>query len=194
MPRFPLIVLEGCDAAGKSTLSWKIAHHIEGLGLRRVRTKEPYTSATAAHALTLTSPDARALVYEADRISREREIEKILNVATVIQDRSFYSTIVYQDPSPGVREFILRPRRIEPDLVLLLDLPAGAARKRLEARGELDAYEQSVALQEKLRWRYRALLASSEKAVLIDASQSPEQVTKEALEKVDVLLERMGIV
>lgn len=194
--RYPYIVLEGIDGSGKSSLSWKIAHHLACRGIRRLRTSEPHADKlTPAFASTLGSADARALAYEADRIEFEAEAERVLKIGSLIQDRSFYSTLAYQAPSPMVGHFIRRERRVAPDLILLLDIPATEARQRLlESRGELDGYEQSLAYQERVRWTYRALLASNEKAVLIDASQPPEQVTKEALEKVDTLLKCMGIV
>lgn len=177
--RSPYIVFEGIDGTGKSTQVKLLAKRLgEDPGGWGVQTWEPFYPWTRELASEATSNDARSLIYEADRSEWWKQNGRALESLQpyIIQDRSFYSTLAYQDPSPEVRNFILRPRRIEPDLIFLLDMPAIDARERTSARGELDGYEESVEFQEAVRWRYRSLLCSNEKAILIDARQDADTI------------------
>jgi dTMP kinase len=168
----PYIIFEGIDGTGKSTQSRLLGTWLRYCYERVVHTAEPHYPQTRTSAAHL-QPDARALVYEADRMNWELNTRSIREPSwAIIQDRSFYSTLAYQDPSQEIREFILRDRFLKPDAVIYLDAPAEALRSRLEARGVLDEYEYDVEFQEAVRERYRGLNGHGCPWFTVDALQS----------------------
>ncbi|MDS2171598.1 hypothetical protein Q7C18_02700 [Nesterenkonia sp. CL21] len=188
--RHPYIILEGIDGTGKSTQVDMLDRHlIFSHGCHPSLASEPHFMETADHAHLAHTADAKALAYEVDRMDAEEGlVDAIRDGYPVIQDRSFYSTLAYQNPSWEIANFLLRPRKLEPDLVFLLDMPAVAARSRLEARGALDGYEASVEYQEAVRWRYRQLLVGNHKARLVDATQPAESIASYIASEVDKVM------
>ncbi len=195
------IVVEGIDGSGKSTLAAGLAGHLGALGRRVQRTREPGGTGIGEkiRALLLDAGNAEMtpltefFLYMA---SRAQLVEQVIRPALrrgmdVLCDRYYYSTAAYQGAAGGlgiaavleVAEKIARFER--PDLVLLLDLPPRAARRRdgdrkdrVESKGE--AYQRRVrrgflemARRERRRFR------------VIDASRPADLVFEEARKAVD---------
>lgn len=176
----PYIVIEGCDGTGKSTQARLLAEWLRGYYDCVAVPREPFFETTRTQARLMCTADARSLVYEADRLSQQKILSTVTKRPCTVQDRSYLSTIAYQDPSPEVRDFLLREREHKPDLVFMLEAPAEALRGRLEARGDLDEYECDVEFQQLVRERYaESLFGAGLWVYHIDALQTVTEIHEE---------------
>lgn len=158
------IVLEGGDATGKSTQAARLAARLRDRGLDVVETFEPGGTLLGAAIRTLllhgdapVDPTAEALLVAADRAQHVAEVVRpaLARGAWVVSDRFVPSSLAYQGVGRGlgVAEVeqlnALATAGVEPDLVVVLDLPPEAAvgrhtgdRDRLEREDE--AFHRAV--------------------------------------------------
>lgn len=181
-----LIVVEGMDGSGKSTL-------VEGL--TKVlpspvqRTKEPTHGKFGTLLRERQADGARYTPLEEywlfmlDRTEHGHQLRKWLAEGlTVISDRFWHSTWVYQ--TALLWEGDLRRHLLEldvsvivptPDLLVILDLDVETAHARiLQSRGELDAFE-TPSLLAQYREGYLQL-AQKHKGLVLDATLPPEEL------------------
>jgi dTMP kinase len=146
------ITLEGGEGAGKTTQIVHLAGRLAGLGVTCILTREPGGTdlGRKIRAVLLDpdhagmAPETELLLYMADRAEHIGKVIRpaLANGQTVLCDRYFDATLVYQGAARG-----LSPERIlslhalmfdslSPDLTLLLDLPVetGLARARLQLK------------------------------------------------------------
>lgn len=141
-----LLVLEGIDGAGKSTLGRQLAAHAHARGLTAVVSREP-TDGPHGTALRRSAKTGRlSLADELDLFLKDRaeHVATLIRPALargeiVILDRYYLSTAAYQgargaDPA----EIIARNEAFAPapDLVLLLDIDPLAGTGRILRRGD----------------------------------------------------------
>lgn len=121
------IVFEGIDGAGKSTQIQMLKEWLEDNGFRVETLVEPTDSEVGRLIRKLLQrPDATterlqktlALLFAADRMLIMDRLEDESKI--VISDRSFISSLAYQDPAEWVE--VLNRYAKKPDLLLLLDL------------------------------------------------------------------------
>ncbi|MDQ4131712.1 MAG: dTMP kinase [Actinomycetota bacterium] len=183
-----MIALEGGEAAGKSTQAVLLA---ERLGA--VLTREPGGTAIGRRVRDLlldpgtSALDARAeaLLVAADRAQHVREVilPALEAGRDVVTDRYSASTLAYQGWGRGLEVEDLRCLSswasfgVEPDVVVLLDVPADVAAARLGEAG-LDRFEaQDGGFHLRVAEGYRALAAADpHRWVVVDASQPPDAV------------------
>ncbi len=136
------IVFEGGEAAGKSTQCRRLADR-----LAAVQTREPGGTALGERLRALfldpatgaLDPRTEALLMAADRAQHVAEVIRPALAAGrhVVSDRYRYSSIAYQAHARGLDPDEVRhlsewaTRSLEPDLVVLLDLPVSVARARV---------------------------------------------------------------
>lgn len=151
------IVFEGIDGAGKTTQMQLLARVLEERGIPVLLTREPGgTDIGSRLRELLLDPACReitrrteAFLYAADRAQHVTEkIQPALRRGcTVLCDRFLYSTLAYQGGGRGLdREFLVRLNELatgglEPDAVVLLDLPAGEGIGRVLGRRTPDRLE-----------------------------------------------------
>ena len=121
------IVFEGIDGAGKTTQIQMLKEWLEANGFRVETVVEPTESEVGnlIHRI-LKHPDAQtekfqnilALLFAADRMFLMDELEDKSKI--IISDRSFISSLAYQDNSEWVE--VLNKYAKRPDLLILLDL------------------------------------------------------------------------
>ncbi len=143
------IVIEGIDGTGKSTLANKLAAALRARGRDVLLTNEP-TKLPCGQLIIerLADPSMKLSAYEwlgmfvADRRMNIDTIVKpaLARGADVIQDRSFYSTLVYQgEMGVSAAEVLKRHEGWHPvpDLVVILDIAPrfGLARTRKRTLG-----------------------------------------------------------
>ena len=200
------ISLEGGEGVGKSTQVKALAWALEDRGIPVLVTREPGGSggAEAIRELLLTGDEERwgaraeALLFAAARADHvEKTIRPALDSGRwVLSDRFLDSSLAYQG---GAGELgIEQVRAINafgldgcfPDRTIVLALAEGGARARARDNEESDriggrpeGYHQTVDLA------FRLIAAEEpDRVKLIDASGSPEEVTRRLLDAIEDLL------
>lgn len=145
--RGPLLVLEGLDGSGKTTQRARLAALLRERGRDVLETAEPYDGGTWGPRIRAMARSGEALPPEEElrwfqeqrrEHVRERIAPALAAGRTVLCDRYFLSTAAYQGARGLDAEAILAESEREfpvPDLVLLLEMQAGAALARVAARG-----------------------------------------------------------
>jgi dTMP kinase len=188
-----LIVLEGGEGAGKSTVLTALASHLRASGRRVVETREPGGTPLGERirALILDAggvDDALAelLLFEA---ARAHLVATVIRPAlehgdVVLCDRFSASSIAYQAYGRGVpralveRANALATGGLAPDLTLLLDVPVDIGLARRARGGDANHFDrEAVAFHERVRQGFLDLAAASpDEWRIIDAAQSEDAV------------------
>jgi dTMP kinase len=180
-----LIVIEGADGAGKSTLQRALAAHLSAQGTTVVQSREP-----------TNGPNGMAIrqAAQSQRLSPEKELELLLldrraHVAEliapalargdwVILDRYYFSTIAYQGAAGldlAMLQAVNEAFAPRPDALLLLDLPVETSLQRIQARGlASDEFERPITLK-----RVREIFlgfSALPYATVLDARLTPGQL------------------
>lgn len=182
-----LVVVEGIDGAGKSTIVWRLAEHCAAHGLACVTSGEP-TRGPWGMKLRRSMVEGRlSLEEELGLFLRDRaeHVEQLVRPAmaggkVVILDRYYLSTAAYQGARGGdPREIIAANERFAPvpDLVLLLDFDPEGGLRRVHARGDAPYTFEEL---EQLRAVRRIFLGLDLPCIRrVDASRAPEEVWEE---------------
>lgn len=206
MDRGRFISLEGGEGVGKSTQLKALAAELERRGMEVIVTREPGGSdgAERIRELLLTGSDERwsakaeALLFAA---ARTDHVDKVIRPAIeagkwVLSDRFVDSSLAYQGGAGGLGLEAVRAINAFgisgwfPDRTLVLALAQGGARARARDTngsdrigGRPDNYHQKVDLA------FRQIAAEEpERVRIVDASGSPEEVTRRLLDALADLL------
>jgi len=185
--RATYIVIEGIDGTGKTELASRLVPPLLGRGHSISSFREPTDKFLRGEFSRLSKVDslAAALCFTVDRALLRPLIERALEMGdTVLQDRSFYSTLAYQYPglTPEAWREVERIEReiaLEPDLILYLDAPVDVAMKRVENRGQRDAFEDEPYLV-KVKRKFEQMFQPP-RWVRINANGSPDQTLEQAM-------------
>ncbi|PSG98789.1 MAG: dTMP kinase [Nanohaloarchaea archaeon SW_7_43_1] len=181
------IVVEGADGAGTTTQSKKLAEKLEAEWTfeptdKRIGVKVDEMISSEDH-----SPETVALGFAADRMAHleDRVIPWLKEGKTVVSDRYYHSSLVYQPVMGADREWIdgLNKETLKPDLTFILDISAEIGMERVDERGRDGNIFEDLSFQEKVVKRYRRL--ENESTILVDASNSEEEVFKEINSRVE---------
>ena len=198
------ITFEGGEGCGKSTQAKALYRRLRQQNIPVVLTHEPggtvlgseIRRALKKKRRCLVSPKAELFLFAA---SRAQLIAKVVRPALqegkiVICDRFSYSTSVYQGYGRGLSlptvEMVnsLATQNLEPDVIILLDLPPeqGLARKRnLKDRFELE----DLSFHRRVREGYLKMAATDpDRWLVIDASLAKNKIAKIIWERVSQLL------
>ncbi len=203
------IVIEGVNGAGKSSLLKKISKYLKSKKKQFLLTREPGSGALGKDLRELVlnnteklPPLAELFLFAADR---NYHVNKIILPALkkkklVISDRYYYSTTAFQGYG---RKIDLKSINVinqlaiedlQPDLVLLLDLdPLIGLQRNRKSDKERDSFEEEeLSFHQKIRQGFLKQAKSlPEKFVLIDASQSADQVWKNTKKILDLYLHQL---
>ena len=202
------ITIEGPEGSGKTTAVDAAVKKLEEMGYQIVRTREPGGTPIAEQIRNVildknnTAMDQRteALLYAASR--RQHLVEKVWPALKegkiVICDRYLDSSLAYQGGARGLCvDNILQVNSFAtegtfPDLTLLFDIDPqlGLARIAANANREVNRLDlEKIDFHNKVRNTFLELAKRyPERYVVIDASQSREEVAKKTLE---VMLSRI---
>jgi dTMP kinase len=200
------VTLEGGEGVGKSTQLKRLAGALRARGLDVIETREPGGSpgAEAIRKLLLEgeaerwTPEAEALLFAAARADHvARTIRPALERgAWVLCDRFLDSSIAYQGAAGGVGAEAIRQLHaigshdFRPDRILLLELPAAEAARRLDSRGGADRMEaKGEAYHDRVVAAFAALAeAEPQRYRRVDAGGATEEVTERLLQALADLL------
>jgi dTMP kinase len=195
------VVLEGGEGVGKSTQVEVLAEALRAAGREVVVTYEPGATKAGAqmravllHADTPIEPTAELLLMLADRAQHVGEVVRpaLERGAVVVCDRYTPSTLAYQGVGRalGVEHVeglsAIAAGGLEPDVVIVLDLPDDVAESRVSAAR--DRMERAGAeFHRRVRAAYRDL-AAERGWIVVDASGTPEAVAARVLAAVELFL------
>lgn len=188
------IILEGIDGAGKSTQTKLLKKWLEDNGLSTISIVEPTDSEIGKLIRKLlknpnaTTPDFQkmlGLLFAADRLLLMKQIEQHETEGKiVISDRSFYSSLAYQEPATWIQEINKFAKK--PDILLLLDLDTKTAVSRCS---DGDEFENETFLKE-VKNKYLELAKKEDDIfVIIDANKGKKLVQKDIRKKIAPLLD-----
>ncbi len=195
------IVVEGGEGVGKSTQVERLAAALRARGREVVVTFEPGDTATGAelravllHSQTGIDPRAELLLMLADRAQHVAEVVRpaLARGAVVVSDRFTPSTLAYQGVARGLGVDEVEQLSawstggLQPDLVVVLDLPGEVAESRVAV--DRDRFERAGSeFHARVRAAYRDLAAERGWS-LVDASGSPDDVAARVLDAIASLV------
>ncbi|WP_318443766.1 dTMP kinase [Photobacterium leiognathi] len=190
------IVIEGLEGAGKSTAINQVMDTLAQHGINDpVSTREPGGTPLAEQMRALVKeghPDepltdmAELLLLYAARIQLvDNVIKPALNQGKwVIGDRHDMSSQAYQGGGRGFDKALMENLRdtvlgdFRPDLTIYMDIDPELGLQRARGRGALDRIEQmNIDFFHRARARFLELSENQPNVIIIDASQTLEEVT-----------------
>lgn len=183
-----LVVLEGGEGVGKSTQAGLLAERLRDVGYEVDQTREPGGTQAGVelrqkllHGADLDPETELEWMLEDRRIHVQQRIRPNLEAGLIVVcDRFTPSTLAYQGVGRGFdveeleRKSAAAAGSLEPDLVIVLDLPDEVAEARVA--GARDRFErEGVEFHARVRAAYRGL-APDRGWVVVDASGSPDEV------------------
>ncbi len=200
------ITLDGIDGVGKSTQIDRLVEHLTRLGHDLLSVRDPGSTVIGAKLRQiLLESDCQmhrrteAMLFMASRCELiETAIRPALLAGrTVISDRFLLANVVYQSIGGEVAaEQLWKMGRwanagLQPDLTILLDMPAEAAMKRIDRPADR-MESRGIEYLEAVRQAFLEQLSqSSDQTVVIDADQSPARVSSDLIGAVDAFLASM---
>ncbi len=191
-----LVVVEGIDGAGKSTVVRSLAAHCAAKGWECVTSAEPTRGPWGMKLRQSMIKGRLSLEDELELFLKDRaeHVEQIIRPSlaagkVVLLDRYYLSTAAYQGARGADPEMILEMNERfapKPDLVLLLDFDPDGGLARIRARGDApNTFEEA----EQLR-TVRKIFLGLERPFIrrVDASRPADKVLDQCLSELDVLL------
>ena len=185
-----LIAFEGIDGSGKTTQAKKLYQYLVAKEIPASLYREPGGTKLGEklrEIIITEEMDERTelLLFEASRsrLIAEKVIKDLEKGKIVILDRFTLSTLAYQGYGKGIDlevidEFnIFATRGIEPDLIVLIDVPVELAIKRLRNRTRSEGKE----FLEKVRRGFLEIAKDKKNVVIIDGTREENSVFEDIL-------------
>lgn len=183
MNRGLLIVLEGIDQCGKTTISKLLKNKLLSLNLKTIIQTFPDKSTLIGNVInsylqgnTKLSPQESHLLYSLNRHEKKSFMEeKLYNGHNIICDRYIFSGIAYSLANGLDYSFCLNTEHylIKPDLIFYFDISIPETNKRRKSI-KTDIYETSN-FQTKVKEAYSKIKTND--WIIINANQTPEKIT-----------------
>ncbi len=200
------ISFEGGDGSGKSTQINLLKEYLEDKGYEVVLSREPGGTKIGEKIREIIldvenkemTDEAEALLYAASRAQHVGEfiMPALKEGKVVILDRFIDSSLVYQGMARGLGVDDVRSinefgtKKLLPDLSFYLDLHAEVGLGRKKEQAKLDRLETAgLSFHEKVRDGYLSLAdGEKERFVVLDASESIEEIQGKIRESIDKVL------
>ena len=183
MNRGLLIVLEGIDQCGKTTISKLLKNKLEELNLKTIIQTFPDKSTLIGNVInsylqgnTKLSPQESHLLYSLNRHEKKSFMEeKLYNNYNIICDRYIFSGIAYSLANGLDYTFCSNTEQylIKPDLIFYFDISITETNKRRKSL-KTDIYETSN-FQSKVKEAYSKI--KNKDWIIINAELTPEEIT-----------------
>lgn len=199
--RGALIVLDGPDGSGKSTLVKALVAALRERGYDALADAEPTRGPygqLARKAIAENRPKLEAtFLMMADRIVHAEVLrERLARGEVVVCDRYYYSGLVYQEAAtPGLSKHLWAAHvgwALRPDHAIICHAHRDVLRQRREARGNMDAYDADQAFQDRLLHGYTRIVTEFSECVPLNTDAPIEKLLDEVLPPIEALLESLG--
>lgn len=199
------ITFEGIEGSGKSTQVKLLTTYLKAKKLPYITTREPGGTPIAETIRKILLdplcaemlPETELLLYNASRAQHTGELilPALKTGKIVISDRYYDSTYAYQGAARSLNCDVIDALtafatfNTTPDLTVLLDLPANEGLARIGNR-ELDRLEQEdLRFHQKVREQFLFIAKKSPiRYLVIDAQKKPEEINREIIQRIEVLL------
>jgi len=197
-----LIVLEGIDGSGKTTQARSLVRRLRRRGRPAVLFREPSRGKwgreikrLAARAGSLTPEEELALFLKDRRENVGRNLRPALDRGrVVVLDRYYFSTIAYQGAKgldTGRIRRLNEAFAVRPDLVIVLDIEAGAGLARIAGRRTRDELFEREDYLVRVARIFRGLRGPN--VLHLDGRGDRRAVGRAIWERVEKLLAKSGI-
>ena len=185
-----LIVIEGLDGAGKTTIARWLVDLFNNIGYNALYTYEP-TDSLFVKALKsyseFRSAELDALVYAADRLIhlRSKVLPALEEGKIVVMDRYYFSSIAYQGAQGAPIEWVFELNKYarNPDLAIYIDVEPEIGLMRLSRKEGLSRFPEYEKLELLRRVREIYLeLVNRGLLILVDGSKELDTVKSNVLE------------
>ncbi|HDN19720.1 MAG TPA: dTMP kinase [Candidatus Acetothermia bacterium] len=199
------IVLEGPDAAGKSTQLELLSRELSRRGIPVITTREPGGTELGRELRRLLLDPNRTIRPLTELLlmvaARHQHVEEVIRPTLregkwVISSRYTLSSLAYQGHGRGIPLEIVRELNhlatggLEPDYTFLLDLPPDVAFQRSRMRDRFEG--EGLAFFTKIRAAYLELMREVPNGYVIDGTKAPEEVCQEILRRLPLAREGNG--
>ncbi len=187
VPGGVLLVVEGVDGAGKSSVLKALGDYCEREGFEWLASREPTDGPTGKKIRASAQSGRLSLAEELDLFLQDRRehVSELIRPAlergvVVLLDRYYFSNAAYQGARGGSPEKILATNEMfapQPDLVLLLDCSPEVSLERIRKRGSVpDEFERIESLE-----AVRRIFLSIQRPFFkrVDASREADFVARE---------------
>ncbi len=201
MSRGFLIVIEGIDGAGKTSVSREVVLRLEGLGYKALYTYEPYTEFITElldKYWDEIDPKMQTLLMAADRYYHINKVvlPYMMSGYVVVSDRYYYSSIAYQGAQGVDPNWILEVNRfvVRPDIAIYIDVePDVGLRRKSSSETRVKSVEANIDLIGRARRIYLDLVSRGD-LVLVNGMSDLRHVVDEVMRNtLNLLRSRTGI-
>lgn len=184
-----LIVIEGIDGAGKTTVSEHIKDQYGCVGM--TQPEDSWVGEAARRALKDdVHPSCDLFLHMAAHANQQNKIHSSLQNKDVVMDRYYHSRVAYQsiecDFSPEEIYNFHSGWTIEPTLCIILDLPAEESLRRKQDSS--DKFEKVDFLSE-VRSVYKSYFADQDNVHIVDADRPKQEVLENIIQLLPELSE-----
>lgn len=192
-----LIALEGLDGCGKSTHSRLLGNWLQFKDCKVCVTDEPTDNPIGKiikqnlHEALNISIETEALLFASDRSIHVSNIIKpaLDDGKIVITERYIHSSLAYQSARGLSIEWIeiINKPAINPDITIIIDVPAEICLKRMKLTRRLDEFEKNLELQKRVREKYREI-SKGEDILIVNGNREVDTVQEDIRENVEKAL------
>ncbi|MEM4318335.1 MAG: dTMP kinase [Candidatus Pacearchaeota archaeon] len=193
-----LIVFDGIDGCGKSTVANLVASYLKSRGHKVVLTHEPSNTPAGKKIKELlrkksSEKFSRRFWVTLFTQDRQEHIEKFIvpklkDGYIVINDRYYYSTLAYQLNENEWEDYLKKYYFIKPYLAFILDVDPAIGIERMKKRKKHKTIFERLAFLEKTRRKFVKIYKKNllnENIFLIDANQPLAKVISDVKKIID---------
>ena len=189
--RGSLIVIEGIDGAGKTTISRMLVNILNKRGYRAIYTYEPYDTKFVEALKSYNeyrSAELDALAYASDRLIHLKTVvlPAMEKGIVVVMDRYYFSSMAYQGAQGAPVNWVREVNRfaIKPDLAIYIDVDPVIGLTRISGGERRFAEYEKLDLLKRVRKIYLDLVKAG-LLHLVDGMKSVDEVFRSVLSIID---------